>query len=167
MSEARKGVFSRAAAQYMMGRYREAHNTLAGPGFDSVRHAAFWRGLIEAGMEDWKAAHEHLEQADPVLNRYPAYWQAEARLADADAALGLGRLDLADSALLRLPKTLTAEQAMAKELAEARLMAAENRYHDAASLFAAVARGGDEKLAAAAIFHQTNAALGAGAISVP
>jgi hypothetical protein len=157
----------RAAAQYMMGRYREAHNTLAGPGFDSVRHAAFWRGLIEAGMEDWKAAHEHLEQADPVLNRYPAYWQAEARLADADAALGLGRLDLADSALLRLPKTLTAEQAMAKELAEARLMAAENRYHDAASLFAAVARGGDEKLAAAAIFHQTNAALGAGAISVP
>jgi len=157
----------RAAAQYMMGRYRQAHNTLAGPGFDSVRHAALWRGLTEAGMEDWKAAHEHLEQADPVLNRYPDYWQAEARLADADAALGLTRLDLADSALQRLPKTLTPRQALAKELAQARLVAAEDRYHDAAPVFAAVARGGDEKLAAAAIFYQTNAALGAGAITAP
>jgi hypothetical protein len=157
----------RAAAAYMLGRYRQAYSDLSGPGFDSVRHAAFWRGLTEAGLENWKAAHAHLEQADPVLNRYPDYWQAEARLADADAAMGIGRLDLADSALLRLPKTLTPRQALARQLAEARLMAAENRYHDAAPLFRAVARGGDERLAAAAVFHQTNAALGAGAITVP
>ncbi len=157
----------RAAAQYMMGRYRDAYNTLAGPGFDGARHAALWRGLIEAGLEDWKAAHAHLEQAEPVLSRYPVYWQAEARLADADAALGMGRLDLADAALLRLPKVLTSRQAMARQLAKARLMASGNRYHDAASLFAGVVRGGDEKLAATAIFYQTNAALGAGAITVP
>src|SRR5690606_1923 len=47
----------RAAASYMMGRYRDARNELAGPGFDSDRHAALWRGLIEAGQEDWKNAH--------------------------------------------------------------------------------------------------------------
>ena len=41
-------VTMRAAAQYMMGRYRDAHNELIGPNFDADRHAAFWRGLIEA-----------------------------------------------------------------------------------------------------------------------
>lgn len=157
----------RAAADYMMGRYTQAHNELAGPGFDSVRHAALWRGLTEAALEDWKSAHTHLEQASPVLNRYPDYWQAEAHLADADAALGLNRLDLADAALMRLPKELTPHQALAQKLVEARLMAAENRYHDAAPAFSAVVRGGDEKLAAAAIYYQTNAALGAGAITRP
>ena len=50
----------RAAVQYMMGRYRDAYNKLGGTGFYADRHAAFWRGLIEAGMEDWKNAHAHL-----------------------------------------------------------------------------------------------------------
>ena len=45
----------RAAADYMMGRYRDAHNDLSGPSFDADRHAAFWRGLIEA-------AHGKLEE---------------------------------------------------------------------------------------------------------
>ena len=47
----------RAVAEYMMGRTRDAHNDLAGPGFDADRHAAFWRGLIEAKTEDWKNVH--------------------------------------------------------------------------------------------------------------
>jgi hypothetical protein len=157
----------RAVADYMMGRYRDAHNELAGPGFDSVRHAALWSGLAEAGMYNWKDAHAHLEPAGPVQTRYDAYWQAEAHLADADAALGIGRLDLADAALMRLPKTLTPHQILARQLDEARLTASENRYHDAAPLFAAVVRGSDERLAAAAIYYRTTAALGADAITVP
>ena len=155
----------RAAADYMMGRYRQANTILSGPGFDGVRHAALWRGLTDAAMENWKDAHTHLEQAAPVLNRYPAFWQTEAHLADARAALGLNRLDLADAALMRLPKDLQPKQALARDLVQARLLADENRYHEAAPLFAQVARGGDEKLAAAAILYQTNAALGAGAIT--
>ena len=71
----------RAAADYMMGRYRDAHNDLAGPAFDADRHAALWRGLTEAGMENWKDAHAHLEQAGPVMSRYSISWQANAVLA--------------------------------------------------------------------------------------
>ena len=41
----------------MMGRYRDAHNDLAGPHFDADRHAALWRGLTEAALENWKDAH--------------------------------------------------------------------------------------------------------------
>jgi hypothetical protein len=157
----------RAVAEYMMGRYRDARNTLIGPGFDSDRHAAFWRGLIEARMENWKDAHAHLEQAGPVMNRYSQSWQAEAVLADADAALGLGRLDLADAALHRMPKELDEKQALAAELIQARVLAGENRYAAATPHFAAVEKGGDERLAAQAILYHTTAALNAGAITQP
>jgi hypothetical protein len=155
----------RAAADYMMGRYRDARNELSGPGFDADRHAAFWRGLTDAGMEDWKNAHAHLDQASAVFDRYQPAWQATALLADADAALGLGRLDLADAALSRLPKPLAPTQVLQAELARARVMAAESRYGAAAPHFATVINGGSERLASQAIFHQTNAALAAGAIT--
>jgi hypothetical protein len=160
-------VTMRAAAEYMMGRTRDAHNDLGGPGFDADRHAALWRGLTEAAMEDWKNAHAHLDAAGPVLNRYQPKWQAAAFLADADAALGMGRLDLADAALTRLPKTLEPKQALAATLARARILAAENRYPAAAASFVTVENGGDEKLAAQAIFYQTTSALNAGAITAP
>ena len=160
-------VTMRAVAEYMMGRYRDAHNDLSGPGFDSDRHAAFWRGLIEARMENWKDAHAHLEQAGPVMPRYSTRWQAAAVLADADAALGLGRLDLADAALHRMPKELDQKQALAAELAQARVLAGENRYGAAATHFVSVEKGGDEPLAVQAIFYHTTAALNAGAITAP
>jgi hypothetical protein len=158
-------VTMRAAAEYMMGRYRDARNDLGGPIFDADRHAALWRGLAEAGMEDWKNAHQHLEQAGPVIGRYPQEWQATARLADANAALELNRLDLADAALMRLPKTLSPRDTLTAELAQARLTATQSRYQEAADRFSAIEKSGDEKLAAQAIFYHINAALGAGAMT--
>ena len=160
-------VTMRAVAEYMMGRTRDAHNDLAGPGFDADRHAAFWRGLIEAKSDDWKNAHAHLEQAGPVMGRYPTAWQVTATIADAEASLGLGRLDLADAALNRMPKELDEKQALAAELAQARLLAGQNRYANATKHFIAVEKGGDERLASQAIFHHTVAALNAGAITAP
>ena len=157
----------RAAADYLMGRYRDAHNDLAGPQFDADRHAALWRGLTDAAMENWKDAHAHLEQAYPVMNRYDADWQARADLADTEAALGLGRLDLADAALVRLPKNLSPRFALEAELAQARVTAAESRYRVAAPHFVALENSGQEDLAAKAIFYHANAALSAGAITAP
>lgn len=153
-----------AAANYLMGRYRDAHNDLAGPQFDADRHAALWRGLTDAKMENWKDAHTHLEQAYPILKRYDVDWQARAHLADAEAALGLGRLDLADAALTRLPKGLEPRLALEAELAEARVSAVEGRYRAAAPKFVALEHSGREDLAAKAIFYHTTAALTAGAI---
>jgi hypothetical protein len=155
----------RGAADYMSGRYRDAHNDLAATALDSDRHVAFWRGLTEAALENWPAAHADLELALPVLNRYPADWQARAHLADAEAALGMGRLELADAALLHLPKSLSASDQAEEKLAKARIIAMENRYRAAEPLFAAVENSGNEPLAAQAIFYQANAALNAGAIT--
>ena len=154
----------RAAADYMMGRYRDAHNDLAGPSFDSDRHAALWRGLTEAALENWGAARTYLEQAMPVLKKYQPEWQARARLDNAQAALGMGRLELADAAMTRIPHDLGKADALEARLIKARIEAAEKHYAAAAAQFVAVQNGGDDRLAAQAIFYQTNAALAVGAI---
>ena len=154
----------RAAADYMMGRYRDAHNDLAGPSFDADRHAALWRGLTEAALENWSASRTYLAQAMPVLKKYQPEWQDRVRLTDAESALGTGKLELADVATRRLPHDLGKSDALEAQLIKARIEAAENHYPAAAPLFAAVENGGDERLAAQAIFYQTSAALTAHAI---
>ena len=151
----------RAAAEYMMGRYRDAHNDLAGGAFDFNPHAALWRGLTEAGLENWAAAHDDFVVAGPVLKRYPDDWQARARLADANAALGIGRLELADAALTHMPPQLAGPDALEAQLLRARIEATSGNYAISVPLFAAVQNGGDEKLAAQAIYYQVDAGLNA------
>ncbi|MGZ5922476.1 MAG: hypothetical protein ACXWLT_11985, partial [Rhizomicrobium sp.] len=155
----------RAAADYMMGRYRDAHNDLAGPSFDADRHAALWRGLTEAALENWSASRTYLAQAMPVLKKYQPEWRTRVRLTDAQAALGIGKLELADAAMMRVPHDLDRREALEAELIKARIEAAENHYPAAIPHFAAVENGGDERIAAQAIFYQTSAALAAGAIT--
>ncbi len=149
----------RAAAEYMMGRYRDAHNDLAGGAFDFNPHAALWRGLTETALENWTAAHENLVLAGPVLKRYPTNWQARVRLADANAALGIGRLELADAALSHLPRDLSKLDELEAQLVRARVLATTGNYAKATPLFAAVQNGGNEKLAAQAIYYQVDAGL--------
>ena len=69
----------RAAAEYMMGRYRDAHNDLAGSSFDNDRHAAFWRGLIEAALENFGDASKDLAQAQSGVSPLSAGMAAHAR----------------------------------------------------------------------------------------
>ncbi len=155
----------RAAADYMMGRYADAHNDIAGTAFDSDRHAAFWRGLIEAALENWDDARTALADAEPVFHRYPAVWQAQARIAEAKSYLAEKNMELADSALSKLPRDLPAPLMYEAELARARLYAQEGRLRDAMPLFRAVENGSDGHAAAEAIYYRVDAALAAGAMT--
>ncbi len=155
----------RAAADYMMGRYRDAHNDIAAAAFDTDRHAAFWRGLIEAALENWDDARTALNNAEPVMKLYTPDWQARARIAEAQTGLGKGTLEMVDAALMHLPTEMPKPQQVDAELARARLYAAESRYRAAAPLFDDVEQTGDEHQAAEAIYYRTDAALVAGAIS--
>ncbi|HEY4943974.1 MAG TPA: hypothetical protein VII56_21270 [Rhizomicrobium sp.] len=154
-----------AAANYMMGRYRDAHNDIAGAAFDDDRHAAYWRGLIEAALEDWNSAGADLDRAEPVLKQYLPDWQARQRIAKAQTALGQGHLEVADSAVARLPQTIDKSLAIAADLVRARLLAAENRGHEAGVLFNAIEKSGDERAEAEAIYYRIDAALSAGVMS--
>jgi hypothetical protein len=155
----------RAAADYMMGRYRDAHNDIVGAAFDNDRHAMFWRGLIDAGLENWDGARTALAEAEPALKQYPAEWQARARIAMAQASLASGSIESADAALNKLPRDLPKPLMLQAELARAQLYAQESRHRAASSLFAAVEKGGDDRAAAEAIYDNVSASLSAGKIS--
>ncbi len=155
----------RAAADYMMGRYRDAHNDIAAAAFDGDRHAAFWRGLIEAALENWDGALAAFAESDSVMKLYPPEWQARARIAEAQTGLGKGTLEMVDAALTHLPAEMPKPETLNAELVRARLYAAESRYPVAAPLFDEVEKTGDERQAAQAIYYRTDAALISGAIS--
>jgi tetratricopeptide (TPR) repeat protein len=155
----------RAAAEYEMGRYRDAHNDLSGAAFDADRHAAYWRGLIEAAQEDWDNARADLDRAEPVLNQYQPDWQARQRIAKAQAALGQGHLEVADAAIARLPANIAPDLQTEANVVRARLLAAENRGHEAGLLFDTVEKSGDAQAAAESIYYRTDAALKAGVMT--
>jgi hypothetical protein len=155
----------RAAADYQMGRIRDAHNDIAGAQFDADRHAALWRGLIDATLENWDGARANFERAGTVLGRYQPDMQARARIAHADAALGIGRLEIADAEISRLPDQLEKPLRLEAELARARLYAAEKRKRESDRLFAAVEQGGDDQVAAEAIYYRVNAGVAAGTMT--
>jgi len=155
----------RAAADYMMGRYREAHNDINIGALDNDRHAMFWRGLIEAKLENWSDARKALAAAEPVLHRYAPEWQARARMAQAEAAIAANAVEVADSQLNHLPKDLPRGLALEAELERAELFSAEGRYHDAEDLFAQLENCGDERVASEAVFDRIQAGLADGDIT--
>ena len=155
----------RAGADFMMGRYHNAHNDIAGQAFDNNRHAAFWRGLTEAALENWDEARKAFALSDSVLHRYPTDWQARARIAKANAALMAGGIETADRELGRLPPNLPKSIMLDAQLARAQLYAQEGRTHDAMDLFKELESGGDERVAAEAIYDRVDAGLAAGALS--
>jgi hypothetical protein len=155
----------RAAAAVQMGRYRDARNELASPMFDADRNALLWRGLADAGLENWREAQRELEAADAVLARYPAEWQTRVLIAHAEAALGIARIDLADAAISRLPKETPPALALDTRLIKARIAAGESRFDVAAPEFAALERSRNERIAARATYYRTEAALAGGTIN--
>ena len=155
----------RAAADFMLGRYRDARNDIAGSAFDNDRHAALWRGQIEAAQMDWDAARKDFALASAVIRRYEPEWQARARIADARAALATDAIDVADSELAKLPGQMPKSVAIEVQLARAQLMAAEGRYTDARPIFNAIENSGDELAGAQADYANVEAAVAAGAMS--
>ncbi len=155
----------RAAADFLMGRYRDTHNDLIGASFVGDRHAAFWRGLADAATDDWTDARQSLLDAGPVIKRYPTEWRARAQLAMTNAALAANSVEGADLALAKVPKSLPKTLMLERELAHARLLAQEDRYKTAAPIFAALQKSGDDRISANAMFENTSAAITAGALS--
>ncbi|HEY2032327.1 MAG TPA: tetratricopeptide repeat protein [Rhizomicrobium sp.] len=149
----------RAASDFMMGRYNDAHNILSASAFDNDPHAAYWRGLTAAALGDETGARQSLMIADPVLSHYPTDWQSRARIAEAEVALAAGSLESADAALSRLPRDLPKPLLLDSEIARAKLYARENRQRDAFALFDAVENSGDDSAAARAIYAHVEAGL--------
>ncbi len=154
----------KAAASLAMGRSRDAHNALAGAQFDTDRHAALWRGLTDAAMENWSDARANLDRAAPVLNAYEPALQARVRMASAEVALATAQLEVADAELERLPKHLEGALAVQAMLDKARLYAAERRTNKSDPLFDEVEQSGNDMFAAQAIYYRVTVSLANGSL---
>jgi hypothetical protein len=154
----------KAAASLAMGRTRDAHNALAGAQFDADRHAALWRGLTDAAMENWDEARTNLDRAASVLNVYEPEIQARARLASAETALATVHPEVADAELANLPKNLDGALAIRAKLDLARLYATEHQTDKSDPLFDAVETSGNEMLACQALFYRVTIGLVNGTI---
>ena len=160
-------VTMRAAADYMMGRYRDAHNDLGSP---RLRCRPPCRAVARLDRSRARRLEGRPRPSGTgrarCLNRYPDAWQARRHPGRCGGHAGHGT---AGPGRRRAPAHAQDARRPARrwqaELDQARLMAAESRYADAASHFTAVEKSGDEKLAAQAIFYHTSAALNAGAIT--
>jgi len=95
---------TRAVANLMMVRPRDALTDLSMEALGNDPHAALWRGLAAAGVRDWRLARSNLMTATKILNRYPLVWQARARTALAEAALALNEPSSAMQALAGMPQ---------------------------------------------------------------
>jgi len=161
----RQLLILRAASNYMMGRYRDAKNDLAGAQFDNDPNAALWRGLMEAALEDWQRALTDLGRAEPILKQYTPEWQARVHIARAQAAMALGNIAVADGAMLAVGGGVAPKTQIAANLIRARLLAAEGHDQEAGAMFNAVERSGNEIAAAQSVYYRTVAALEGGVIS--
>ncbi|MGD0191046.1 MAG: tetratricopeptide repeat protein [Rhizomicrobium sp.] len=155
----------RAAAEYMLGRYRDAQADLSSSMFDTDRHAALWRGLVESAQRNWEAARKDFALAEPVMSRYVPEWRARAAIADIRAAVETDAVEAAEDQLMHLPEQLPRHLAMEAQLARAEVFAAEGRYGDARSIFQSIESGGDERVGAEAVYADAEAGLAAGSLS--
>lgn len=154
----------RAAADYQMGRYKDARTALADSALDSDRHVALWRGLIDAALENYESAAANFERAEPVIRKYRNDVQARVRLAAAEAALAVGHREDVKKQLGLLPADVPENLKPQVDLVRARyyMMLGDKKAAD--PLFAAVEGGADPHAAAQALYYRIDAGLQSGQI---
>ena len=123
----------KGAAQFMMGRYRDARVTLSTASLAPDPHVGFWRGMASAKLNDFSAARRDLLAAQNVLHLYPALWQTRARLARAETGIAQGDLASAHDALDQLARVLGPRETAEAELMQAQLLAAQGHVNEAAA----------------------------------
>jgi hypothetical protein len=150
----------RGVAQYLMGRYGDARLTLAAAGLDRDPHAALWRGLVHARLNDWMGARQNFLLAHPVLRSYPEEWQAEAQLARAETALAMGDLSAASDALEEMPQ-VSGHDALEADYLAARVRGAQGQVNEAIAQLEELERSNYEPVAVRAIYARVQLQLAA------
>ncbi|NWH08230.1 MAG: hypothetical protein HXY22_06230 [Alphaproteobacteria bacterium] len=157
---------ARGLANYLLGRLDEAKADLSSEALVDDPHAALWRGLVAAEMEDWASARRNLSQGEKYIGRYPAPWQARLRVASAKAALAVNDVEGVDAALSQLPHD-NVPRALALEARLLRGMMLEKlgRNTDALGIYREVANSGYRPLAVRGAFAELDLRNRTGSLS--
>ena len=151
----------KGAAQYMMGRYTDARNSLSGSSLGADPHAALWRGMAETKLGDFANARHDLAVSQNVLRFYPAAWQTQARLARAETGLAQGDLASANDALDQLSPQMAPRESVEAKLYEAQLLAAQGHVNESIARLRTLEQTDYAPIAARATYARVDTELGA------
>ena len=141
----------RGAARVMAGRYKDAQADFSSPVTASDPASSLWRGYAAAKVGDMTGARAQFAAGEPALGRFAPAWRARFALADADAALAAGDVPAAR----RLVAAASAagpqgNDALAVQLASARVAEASGHPDQALPLYEAVSKSAYGALSAPA-----------------
>ena len=151
----------KGAAQFMMGRYREARLTLSAASLGSDPHAALWRGMAAAKLGDFGDARRDLLTSQAVLHLYPPLWQTRARLARAETGIAQGDLASAHDALDQLAPVLGPRETAEAGLMQAQLLGAQGHANEAIARLRGLENAEFPPVAVKAAFARVEAELNA------
>lgn len=80
----------RGAAQFMLGRYKEAEEDLMDRNLSGLAEAELWRGATKASQGRWPEAVEHFARAGEIPGGYPRNIATQMALLAAEAAIRAG-----------------------------------------------------------------------------
>ena len=80
----------RGAAQFMLGRYKEAEEDLMDRNLSGLSEAELWRGATKASQGRWPEAVEHFARAGEIPGGYPRNIATQMALLAAEAAIRAG-----------------------------------------------------------------------------
>jgi len=149
----------KGAAQFMMGRYKDARLSLSSTLLDDDAHAALWRAMAENKLGDFADARRDFIAAQAVLRFYPEAWQTRARLARAETGLAQGDLANAADALDQLAPELSPRDSVEARLLKAQLLAAQGHINEAVARLRNLEQTDYAPVAARAMFARVEAQL--------
>lgn len=157
----------KGAAQFMMGRYRDARLTLSASTLSSDPHAAMWRGMAAAKLSDYGDARRDLLTSQSVLRLYPALWQTRARLARAETGIAQGDLASAHDALDQLAPVLGPRETAEAQMMRAQVLAAQGHVNEAVARLKELEASDFPPVAVKASFARVEAELTAKTLKSP
>ncbi|MBO6559969.1 MAG: hypothetical protein JJ959_05505 [Nisaea sp.] len=80
----------RGAAQFMLGRFKEAEEDLGDRSLNGLSEAELWRGATKASQGRWPEAVEHFSRAGEIPGGYPRNMATQMALLAAEAAIRAG-----------------------------------------------------------------------------
>ncbi|MDF2899994.1 MAG: hypothetical protein K0Q62_53 [Phenylobacterium sp.] len=156
----------RGMARVMARRYKEAQADFSVAILSDNPAAALWRSYIAAQLGQWPDARNQFGRGAEAFGQFPSVWKARFARSDAQAALALGDVNGAEARikLALMDKTDPLEE-LATRLVQAQVLEAQGFKDRALRIYAAVAAGPSERLAAPASLRATKIRLDTGKIT--
>ncbi|MBT5266772.1 MAG: hypothetical protein HOL85_18185 [Rhodospirillaceae bacterium] len=80
----------KGASDFMLGRFKEAEESLSDRNLNGFAEAELWRGVSTAAQGRWREAVEHFARAGEIPGDYPRNFTTELALLAAEAAIKAG-----------------------------------------------------------------------------